>query len=493
MATYDLTNLAAIENAAKLAGERADNEQNQDSYNAGYLQGYASALRQVVEQQRPTYDQRQETVASAHRLVESIFSNQGKEDLWFYAQFFAALRVWELDKNLLPEDQDLLARKTRSAGYNSVVPLLMAERIDAVCTLLEKGITDNRSFGFPPATPEQMAKLLLSCDEDVFSEIVDTVAIDNQSLYAPDNEYSLSSLEEYNRAVAAIQEIVSSEEAGKHVSASHRGDDAPAKWVHGIYKEISEDLINELSNILLDGFYSTHEEICAEFPLPEAYQPGRMLVVLGEINDAEEKFYSVAICENVNGEQGESLAAVCTATDDLEELRNSVETVLARLDEKMQARLFIVDDELLINDDRESVNAYLWAVDGLVDRLPASEEMENINFYADYNVKTGEVKVTATYDTPMADGELNKEMEVDLTSPEKRQLIAAINNYCIEKIHPGDCLDLVNRERAEEGLDPISVHSAKSSLDDVIRSASAKSSGKRADAKEPEKEIASGR
>lgn len=472
MATYDLSNLAAIEEAAKIAGEKADNEQNQGSYNAGYLQGYASALRHVVEQQSPTYDRSQETVAQARRLVEGVFSNQGKEDLWFYVQFFSALKEWELDKRLAPEDRDLLAHKTRSAGYNSDVPLLMAERIDAVCTLLEKGITKKRSFGLTSATPEQMEKLLLSCDENIFSEIVDTVAIDNQSFYAPDNEHSLYCSDARFGAIAAIREVVARDEDEKRAP---REDGSAPKWAHGIYREISENLVNELVDVLRDGFYPTHEDACAELPLPESYQPGYMMVIWGEINDAEEKFYSVSICESKNGEHGESVAAMCTATTDLEELRNSIETVLARFDEKLQTRLFIVDEELLVNDDMESVNAYLWAVDGLVDRLPASEEMENINFYADYNVKTGEVTVTATYDTPSADGELNKTMDVELTSAEKRQLISAVNNYCALKFDSGFCLEFVNEERGREGLNPISNHSAKSSLDDVIRSASAKS------------------
>ena len=49
---YDLTTPANINKAADAARHLANNEPNQDSYNAAYLHGYAAALRDVAEQQK---------------------------------------------------------------------------------------------------------------------------------------------------------------------------------------------------------------------------------------------------------------------------------------------------------------------------------------------------------------------------------------------------------------------------------------------------------
>ena len=68
----------------------------------------------------------------------------------------------------------------------SAVPLLTAERVDAVRALLECGIAENRSAQLSPASPEQAKKVLLNCDLDVFVNLVDQVALDNQEFYAPD-------------------------------------------------------------------------------------------------------------------------------------------------------------------------------------------------------------------------------------------------------------------------------------------------------------------
>lgn len=50
MATYKLNSVANISSAAVLAREAAHNEDNQNSYNAGWLHGYATALRDVEVQ-----------------------------------------------------------------------------------------------------------------------------------------------------------------------------------------------------------------------------------------------------------------------------------------------------------------------------------------------------------------------------------------------------------------------------------------------------------
>lgn len=47
---YDLSNLEAIQNAAREATARANKENNQNTYNAGWLHGYARALTDVRRQ-----------------------------------------------------------------------------------------------------------------------------------------------------------------------------------------------------------------------------------------------------------------------------------------------------------------------------------------------------------------------------------------------------------------------------------------------------------
>lgn len=133
-------------------------------------------------------------------------------------------------------------------------------------------------------------------------------------------------------------------------------------------------------------------------------------------------------------------------------------------------KLFILDDEIMINDDNESINCYLWAVDGLVDRLPDSEHMENINFYADYNVKTGELKLTSTYDTPVEDGELNKEFEVVLSENEKTALLSKISEYC-QREYSQSCLEFVNELRERQSLPLIEVDGSHPSLAQQLQDA----------------------
>lgn len=118
---------------------------------------------------------------------------------------------------------------------------------------------------------------------------------------------------------------------------------------------------------------------------------------------------------------------------------------------------FIFDDELLINDDRESINGYLWAVDNLVDRLDSSKEMDNINFYADYNVKTGVIKVSSSFYTFEDNKEVNVVVDIELTDFEKEELMLRLEEYCQKRYH-FSCVDFVNeaRERCDLELLPIS-------------------------------------
>ena len=142
------------------------------------------------------------------------------------------------------------------------------------------------------------------------------------------------------------------------------------------------------------------------------------------------------------------------------------------ISESVDARrkMFIFDDELTVIDDNVTVNGYLWAVDALVDRLPFAEDMENINFFAEYNVLTGAVTLTATYDTPSADGELNKVLQVSLSEEETAELISSMEAYC-KSNWSLNCVDYVNDVRSYQGLAPLVVKTETASLDEQIRNA----------------------
>ena len=131
---------------------------------------------------------------------------------------------------------------------------------------------------------------------------------------------------------------------------------------------------------------------------------------------------------------------------------------------------FIFDDEILINDDRQSVNGYLWAVDYLVDKLPSSQAMDNINFYAIYNVLNGDVKVRSDFYVPDESfrfGERHEVVDVDITAQEKTELIDALQSYCKTR-YSQTCLEFVNEIRKEENLPVIN-----DSLNNIIDKADA--------------------
>ncbi len=118
--------------------------------------------------------------------------------------------------------------------------------------------------------------------------------------------------------------------------------------------------------------------------------------------------------------------------------------------------IFIFDEDVLVNDDFESVNGYLWAVDALVDRLPdAAEQRDNINFYADYNVKTGEIKVSSLCYLITDDAEINETHDIPLSDAEKVELISTFDQYCRYLGYGDSCLELVNEVRKGEGIEPV--------------------------------------
>lgn len=136
-------------------------------------------------------------------------------------------------------------------------------------------------------------------------------------------------------------------------------------------------------------------------------------------------------------------------------------------------RTFIFDDELMVNASLDSVNGYLWAVDALVDRIPGSDDMENINFYADYQAEYGTVSLDATYYTTLDGKEIQKCVEIELSGEEQSALLAAMEAYAQEE-EGQSLLEMVNACRAEYELGPILPKNDSLPLEEQIQAAEAR-------------------
>ena len=67
MPNYNLSNISAVSTSAELAHIRANQEPNQDSYNAAWLHGYADALAHAAEALEPQ-----------RKLMEAIIGYMGE-------------------------------------------------------------------------------------------------------------------------------------------------------------------------------------------------------------------------------------------------------------------------------------------------------------------------------------------------------------------------------------------------------------------------------
>lgn len=146
---------------------------------------YAVSLVSTNDNHKKNLDLDKE-IKQAVAFVEGVSSKpHGKEKLGISNIVY----MLKESEDLLSNEEILcLTAKIYEASFMTEVPLLTAERVDAVRSLLEYGITENKSPEFPTATREQAKELLLACDIEIFIDLVETVAIDNQRFYAP--EYS---------------------------------------------------------------------------------------------------------------------------------------------------------------------------------------------------------------------------------------------------------------------------------------------------------------
>jgi len=140
-------------------------------------------------------------------VLTDILSKPNGKEIFHHANIIFLLK--ELEPEVSQEEILILAQKTAEAARASGNAFLIDERVDAVRYLLQYGISDRReeNFGFPVATPDQMKALLLTCSLDVFTKIIDTVALENESFYALcENEYTISAEEAHKLASDAIKE-----------------------------------------------------------------------------------------------------------------------------------------------------------------------------------------------------------------------------------------------------------------------------------------------
>lgn len=91
MTNYDLTSIGAVSASAVLARIRADQEPNQDSYNAAWLHGYADALANVADALEPQQE-----------LMDAIIGYMGE-------QHDSAELYDILHDTLAMSDQDILS------------------------------------------------------------------------------------------------------------------------------------------------------------------------------------------------------------------------------------------------------------------------------------------------------------------------------------------------------------------------------------------------
>lgn len=121
---------------------------------------------------------------------------------------------------------------------------------------------------------------------------------------------------------------------------------------------------------------------------------------------------------------------------------------------------FVFDDEVYCGTDEayECVDSYLIATDVLVDRLSETlgytlEDMDcldNINFYACYNVKESFAKLVGTYWYFEGGKETQAEFEIALSKEEQKDLIESLEAFSVKR-YKQSCLDWLNGIRGYDG------------------------------------------
>lgn len=150
---------------------------------------------------------------------------------------------------------------------------------------------------------------------------------------------------------------------------------------------------------------------------------------------------------------------------------------------------FIFDMELMENDDMESMKGYLCATNTLVERMKTivskerapfeMESVDDINFYADYNPRTGIIKVTGAYvyttydETSYGLMDTRGSFELPISRDEVAILIDKLEAYCMGR-NGLSCLGFVNEARGYYYLPPLVQRKAHDGLYSMIQNAEKK-------------------
>lgn len=144
-------------------------------------------------------------VDRAVKVVDDVLSLPNGSDLMYVGGIYYSLSLCELDKPLSNEELVKLTERVFEASGSSVVPVLTAERVDAVRFMLEYGVSADRSPELVSVTADQARGLLLSCDLEVFTDLVDAVAVDGHGYYDQDlNIYNSELLDRVNSVLSDV-------------------------------------------------------------------------------------------------------------------------------------------------------------------------------------------------------------------------------------------------------------------------------------------------
>ena len=141
-------------------------------------------------------------------------------------------------------------------------------------------------------------------------------------------------------------------------------------------------------------------------------------------------------------------------------------------------KVFILDEEIMVNNDHESLNFYLWATDGMMKKLIEKVGFksincgDNYNFYVDLNVENNTMGLKSSF---YRHAETNKEefvtVNLDLTTDEQDFLAKVLEEYCFT-VTGLTCLDNINEVRRDYGLKEIN---STVSLNDKLKQAQKRS------------------
>lgn len=155
----------------------------------------------------------------AFDYVSEMFEQEQGDYFLFISEIVYTLMKAETNEELTKDEILKLAEKIEDACGRSTVGVLAAERMAAVCYLLENGFqkyhfevdfdeyseNGDLEIGMIEATPEQMKQMLLNCDMDTFIDLVDFAAVVNVNFYQPMGKVlDRDAKERINKAVSEV-------------------------------------------------------------------------------------------------------------------------------------------------------------------------------------------------------------------------------------------------------------------------------------------------